>query len=61
MEGLERPDKRFVVAVQWHPEDQVTRYPEQLRLISEFAAAFAAATFDEFDQYQFGWAMEANR
>jgi len=39
VEGLERPDKRFVVAVQWHPEDQVTRYPEQLRLFQSFAAA----------------------
>jgi gamma-glutamyl-gamma-aminobutyrate hydrolase PuuD len=39
VEGLERHDKRFVVAVQWHPEDQIERYPEQLRLFQSFAAA----------------------
>jgi putative glutamine amidotransferase len=39
VEGVERIDRRFVVAVQWHPEDQVQRYPEQLRLFEEFAAA----------------------
>jgi putative glutamine amidotransferase len=39
IEGLERRDKRFVVAVQWHPEDQLARYPEQLRLFQSFAAA----------------------
>jgi putative glutamine amidotransferase len=32
VEGMERPDLRFAVAVQWHPEDLVSRYPEQLRL-----------------------------
>ena len=36
VEGLERADKRFVVAVQWHPEDQVLRQPEQLRLFQRF-------------------------
>jgi putative glutamine amidotransferase len=39
VEGLERRDKRFVVAVQWHPEDQIVRYPEQLKLFQSFAAA----------------------
>ena len=39
VEGLERRDKRYVVAVQWHPEDQIVRYPEQLRLFQSFAAA----------------------
>jgi putative glutamine amidotransferase len=39
VEGLERRDKRFVVAVQWHPEDQVRAHPEQLRLFESFAAA----------------------
>ena len=39
VEGLERRDKRFVVAVQWHPEDQIVRHPEQIRLFQSFAAA----------------------
>jgi putative glutamine amidotransferase len=39
VEGLERRDKRFVVAVQWHPEDQIVRYPDQLKLFQSFAAA----------------------
>src|SRR5215469_1610299 len=25
IEGIERPDKRFVIAVQWHPENQALR------------------------------------
>jgi putative glutamine amidotransferase len=37
VEGLERPDRRFVVAVQWHPEDQMVRSPEQLKLFRRFA------------------------
>ncbi|HEY7305639.1 MAG TPA: gamma-glutamyl-gamma-aminobutyrate hydrolase family protein [Bryobacteraceae bacterium] len=39
VEGLERPDKRFVLAVQWHPEDQVKAHREQLRLFECFAEA----------------------
>jgi len=39
VEGLERPDLRFGVAVQWHPEDQVGRFPAQHRLFEAFAAA----------------------
>jgi putative glutamine amidotransferase len=39
VEGIERLDKRFVVAVQWHPEDQTRKHPEQLRLFESFAAA----------------------
>lgn len=39
IEGLERPDRRFVLAVQWHPEDQVLAHPEQLRLFERFADA----------------------
>lgn len=39
VEALERPNKRFVVAVQWHPEDQVPRDAEQLKLFHAFADA----------------------
>ena len=39
VEGLERPDKNFIVAVQWHPEDQVAKDPEQSKLFRRFADA----------------------
>jgi gamma-glutamyl-gamma-aminobutyrate hydrolase PuuD len=39
VEGIERGDRRFVVAVQWHPEDQINSRPEQLRLFQAFADA----------------------
>jgi putative glutamine amidotransferase len=39
VEALERPDLRFAVAVQWHPEDQITHAPEQRRLWEAFAQA----------------------
>jgi putative glutamine amidotransferase len=39
IEGLERPDLRFAVAVQWHPEDQTVRFAAQRRLFEAFAAA----------------------
>lgn len=42
VEALERPDRRFAVAVQWHPEDQVERDPAQKRLFEAFAAALKA-------------------
>jgi gamma-glutamyl-gamma-aminobutyrate hydrolase PuuD len=39
IEGLERPDKRFVVGVQWHPEDQAPHDARQAAIFSAFAAA----------------------
>ncbi len=39
IEALEEPDRSFVVAVQWHPEDQTLRYPEQRKLFKRFAQA----------------------
>ncbi len=39
IEGLERPDKRFVVAVQWHPENQAVNDERQARLFRTFARA----------------------
>jgi len=36
VEGLERPDLRFAIAVQWHPEDQM---PQQRRLFEAFRDA----------------------
>jgi putative glutamine amidotransferase len=41
IEAIERPDKRFVLGVQWHPEDQFAEYPEQLKLFERFADALA--------------------
>lgn len=39
IEGLERPDRRFAIAVQWHPEDQAAVFPEQRRLFEAFGDA----------------------
>ena len=39
VEALERPDKRFVLAVQWHPEDQAPRDPGQARIFQAFGEA----------------------
>ena len=39
VEAVERDDKRFVLAVQWHPEDQVGTFPQQLELFRKFAEA----------------------
>ncbi|SRR5579885_101831 len=32
IEAIERPDLRFAVAVQWHPEDMIGDFPAQSRL-----------------------------
>jgi gamma-glutamyl-gamma-aminobutyrate hydrolase PuuD len=37
IEGLERQDKRYVLGVQWHPEDQVQADSTQKRLFESFA------------------------
>lgn len=39
VEALERRDKRFVLAVQWHPEDQAPRDAEQAKIFRAFRAA----------------------
>jgi putative glutamine amidotransferase len=36
IEALERPDLRFAIAVQWHPEDMLEKFPLQRRLFEEF-------------------------
>ncbi len=38
-EALERNDRRFAVAVQWHPEDLVDSHPEAKRLFAAFAGS----------------------
>jgi putative glutamine amidotransferase len=39
VEALEHPDRRFVLAVQWHPEDQARIDPGQLKIFWNFGAA----------------------
>ena len=39
VEAIELPGKRYVVAVQWHPENQAVDDPEQRKLFDSFAAA----------------------
>lgn len=39
VEGLERKDKAFVIAVQWHPEDQIERDERQRKLFEAFREA----------------------
>ncbi len=39
IEGLESPDHRFVVGVQWHPERMVAHHPRQRALFERFVAS----------------------
>jgi gamma-glutamyl-gamma-aminobutyrate hydrolase PuuD len=39
VEALEHPDRRFVLAVQWHPEDQARIDPGQLNIFRSLGAA----------------------
>jgi gamma-glutamyl-gamma-aminobutyrate hydrolase PuuD len=39
IEAVERPDKRFVIGVQWHPENMSASDERQARLFQTFAAA----------------------
>ncbi len=42
VEILERPDRRFAIGVQWHPEDRVEHCPADRRLFEAFAEAVGA-------------------
>lgn len=44
IEGLERTDKKFVVAVQWHPEDRVLVSEPDRKLFEAFRDAVAGST-----------------
>jgi putative glutamine amidotransferase len=39
IEGVEHPDRRFVVGVQWHPEAMVDQHPPMLRLFESLTRA----------------------
>jgi gamma-glutamyl-gamma-aminobutyrate hydrolase PuuD len=39
IEAVERPDRRFVIGVQWHPENQSATDERQAKLFQAFAAA----------------------
>jgi putative glutamine amidotransferase len=44
VEGIEHPDRRFVVGVQWHPEALVDQHPPMKRLFEELVhSAMASA------------------
>ena len=44
VEGVEAPDRHWVVGVQWHPEDTADTDPEQQALFDALVAAASAAT-----------------
>lgn len=37
VEAIERPDRRFALAVQWHPEDRLTSVSQDRALLTSFA------------------------
>lgn len=43
VEGLERPDKKFVVGVQWHPEDRIQVSEPDLKIFEAFRDATLAS------------------
>jgi putative glutamine amidotransferase len=43
IEAVERSDKRFVIGVQWHPENMSATDERQAKLFQAFAAALASA------------------
>jgi putative glutamine amidotransferase len=43
VEALEMPDKRFVLSVQWHPENLIHDDPAMLALFKAFVTACETA------------------
>lgn len=48
IEGLELPGERFVVAVQWHPEDMLGHFESAGKLFAAFAAAARVPSLARF-------------
>jgi putative glutamine amidotransferase len=44
IEAVERPDRTFLLAVQWHPENQAATFPEQMALFQAFVYAASLYT-----------------
>jgi putative glutamine amidotransferase len=44
IEAVERSDRTFMLAVQWHPENQAATFPEQMALFRAFVNAAALYT-----------------